>query len=98
MVSDHPSATKPDGDFCDTFRGQLFSISGQSKTVLPLSILPGGKAPLHPRCSHVLLPFDGSGLSDEELAERSQLPPEFIELGQRQASVNEYTRMWRERA
>ena len=41
-------------------------------------------------------PLDGSGYSDQELAEKSQLPEVFLELGKQGAGTSADTKAWRE--
>ena len=39
-------------DFCNAYKGKVFSISGETKGVVPLSKLPNGGPPFHPFCWH----------------------------------------------
>lgn len=64
------------GDFCDAYRGQVFSISGADPDYPPMSSMPGGGAPMHPRCHHYLIPYTGGKKASKEIpASLAQLGP-----------------------
>jgi hypothetical protein len=95
QISPNPSTI---GDWCDEYAGKVFSISGATTSVLPVSILPNRELPpFHVRCHHFAIPFSGDGYSDEDLASMSQLPEDYLELGRRGAGPDEYTKLWREK-
>jgi hypothetical protein len=56
QVSPNPSTI---GDYCDEYRGKVFSLSGTHPDYPPAASLPGGTCPMHPRCHHVLMPYLG---------------------------------------
>ncbi len=56
QVSPNPSTI---GDFCDEYRGKVFSLSGAHPDYPPVASLPSGTCPMHPRCHHVLTPYLG---------------------------------------
>ncbi len=88
QISDNPSTI---GDFCDLYRGHVFSLSGTHPLYPALSSVPNGGPPLHPWCRHTLLPFM-SDVADPELA---AIPDAFTELGSSgRASTNDFTRLW----
>lgn len=89
MVSPNPSTI---GDYCDEYRGKVFSLSGQSPVYPSVSMLPGGTAPMHPHCRHYLIPFTGmeTGLSEEGL------DPDFMQLSVNgETNPNVYQTLWR---
>lgn len=44
-------------DWCRFYENRVFSISGQSSEYPPLSQVPNGGCPMHPRCKHSETPF-----------------------------------------
>lgn len=50
-VTPNPSTT---GDWCDAYRGRVFSISGAHPSYPPLASIPNGGPPFHPWCKHGL--------------------------------------------
>lgn len=94
QVSPQPSTI---GDFCDVYRGKVFSISGKDPFFHPLKLIPNGGCPMHPWCHHTLLAFDPSGMTNVQLAERQYVPKEFLELGRLGAGANEFQAAWKAR-
>lgn len=63
------------GDYCDEYRGKVFSISGDDPNYPSVNTLPNGGCPMHPNCHHVLLPFVGEN-------DTGELPEEFAALAE----------------
>jgi len=82
------------GDYCDLYRGKVFSISGTDPDFPPLSLAPNGGTPFHPWCHHTLSPFDDSGITDKERQELADIPETFRELGLQQASPAQFMKAW----
>lgn len=55
-------------DWCRFYENRVFSISGQSSEYPPLSEVPNGGCPMHPRCRHSETPFIEK-FESEELVE-----------------------------
>jgi hypothetical protein len=92
QISDNPSTI---GDFCDLYRGKVFSISGTHPFYQPLSVVPNGGCPMHPWCRHTMSPYM-EDLNDASLA---YIPDEFISLSQtRNPSTNDFQRLWLQQA
>jgi len=88
QITNNPSMH---GDFCDLYRGKVFSISGTHPFYAPLSDVPNGGTPFHPWCKHDMLPFT-SNVEDAELAD---IPPEFLELAQDPTTtINDFQKLW----
>lgn len=87
QISPQPSTI---GDYCDAYRGQVFSVSGQSSSFPPLSITPQGGPPFHPWCHHYLLPIT----NERAASMKTVLPPGFASLGQRGANPREFQKLW----
>jgi hypothetical protein len=87
QISPQPSTI---GDFCDLYKGKVFSVSGTDPYYHPLSVVPNGGAPMHIWCHHYLLPFSGAVRS----ASLQSIPDEFLELGRSGASTAEFQRAW----
>lgn len=92
QISPQPSTI---GDFCDQYRGKVFSISGTDAFFHPLSVVPNGGCPMHPWCRHFLIPFTGvSSLTVAQLNQLQDIPQSFLELGRRNASANDFQKLW----
>lgn len=63
QISKNPSLI---GDYCDLYRGKVFSLSGSHAIFPPLSSAPNGGPPFHPWCRHTIKPFDDSGMTDDQ--------------------------------
>jgi len=94
QVSPNPSTI---GDYCDLYRGKVFSISGMHPIFPALSTAPNGGTPFHPWCKHTLAPFDASGLSDAKIRELANIPEDFMQLGMAGASANDFQKLWKSR-
>ena len=75
QISPNPSMH---GDWCDAYRGKVFSISGTTPGFVPLSNTPNGGAPFHPWCRHTLLPFDPAGRTEAEMESLAYVDPRFV--------------------
>lgn len=88
QISNNPSTV---GDFCDLYRGKVFSISGQHPFYPPLSSCPNGGTPFHPWCRHIMIPI----ALDENVAAFANIPKKFLDLGlDPEASVNDFQSLW----
>lgn len=84
-VSPNPSTI---GDYCDAYRGRVFSLSGNDPNFYPITALPGGTCPFHPHCRHFLIPFDGND-------NFPPLEPRFAQLAMSgESNPNVFQRMW----
>lgn len=83
------------GDYCDLYRGKVFSISGTHRFANPLSLAPAGGTPFHPWCHHWMIPFDESSVSPEKLRELTKIPKDFLDLARNNGSPNDFQRLWR---
>lgn len=86
QISPNPSTI---GDFCDAYRGKVFSVSGAHPFYYPLSWVPNGGPPMHIWCRHYLLPYEGPNL--EELR---NVPGDILEVGRSGAGTNEIQKLW----
>lgn len=86
QISPNPSTI---GDFCDAYRGKVFSVSGTHPFYYPLSWVPNGGPPMHIWCRHYLLPYEGPNL--EELR---NVPGDILEVGRSGAGTNEIQKLW----
>lgn len=66
------------GDWCDAYRGRVYSISGGHPIFPPLAGLPNGGPPFHPWCKHGLGIYVPEFNSDEENQERAATDPRFL--------------------
>lgn len=71
QVSPQPSTI---GDYCDEYKGKVVSRSGTHPLYPPMSILPNGGAPFHPRCHHVMRIYTG-------VDDTGDIGEAFVELG-----------------
>jgi len=89
QVSPNPSTI---GDYCDEYRGKVFSISGMHAHYPPVSEIPSGGCPMHPHCHHSLRPFTG-------MDDTGPVRQEFADLAAAGgAGPNDFQRMWNARA
>lgn len=92
-VTDNPSLI---GDYCDAYRGRVFSVSGTHPKYPPLASTPSGGPPFHPWCTHTLTPVtdgEASGLENalvdsEFLLEPGESAKRVDELWQRRNEKN----------
>ncbi len=83
------------GDFCNQYKGKVFSVTGAHPFFHSLEVMPNGGCPMHPWCRHVLLPFDETvKRSEQELLNLQYIPEDFLELGRRHATANEFQKLW----
>lgn len=87
-ISPNPSTI---GDYCDHYRGRVFSVSGQSQDFPPLSVCPNGGPPFHPWCHHYLIPIE----DPKKYIGQDPLTSQWIDLAQRGASPAEYQKVWK---
>lgn len=88
-ISPNPSTI---GDYCDEFRGKVFSLSGTHPRYPSITVCPGnGPPPFHPHCHHWILPF----IEGHDVDEFGEVDPEFLALSQDPtATPNDYQRLW----
>lgn len=91
MISEQPSTI---GDYCDLYRGRVFSISGRSSEFPALSLTPRGGPPFHAWCHHYLIAVSPDSAEVDSARNLSELPAEFVVLGQRGASPSEFQKLW----
>lgn len=91
QVSPQKSVT---GDFCDYFRGRVFSISGASDQFPPLTLCPSGGPPFHPWCQHKLIPVREKSIAVDRARKLPQLHNEFIALSTSGGSPSDYQRVF----
>jgi hypothetical protein len=75
IVSGQPSLT---GDYCNAYRGKVFSLSGEDRRYPPLASTPRGGPPFHPWCRHTLSVFDPSGFTANELEAKGHVPEVYL--------------------
>lgn len=89
-VTPNPSKT---GDWCDAYRGRVFSISGAHPIYPPLASTPNGGPPFHPWCRHSLGIFVESMHSPAERAEVAKVDPRFL-VKPNEDNPNRVAREW----
>jgi hypothetical protein len=89
-VSANPSKT---GDWCDAYRGRVFSISGAHPLYPALDSLPNGGPPFHPWCRHSLQIFVPQFHSEHEQREAAKVNPEFL-MRPNEENPNRLVRAW----
>jgi len=91
QVSTQPSII---GDYCDLYRGRVFSVTGKNPDFPPLSDCPNGGAPFHPWCRHYFIPIEEGSEAAEAAKQLPPIPPEFIAAARTGASPNEFMKLW----
>lgn len=66
------------GDYCDAYRGRVYSISGSDPVFPPLAALPNGGPPFHPWCKHGIGIYVPAFHTPEENEERANTDPRFL--------------------
>ena len=89
-VSTNPSKT---GDWCDAYRGRVFSISGAHPVFPPLSALPNGGPPFHPWCRHSLEVFVEQFHTPAQIKEVGKIDPQFL-MQPNEDNPNRVVRNW----
>ncbi len=89
MISPNPSTI---GDYCDEYRGKIFSLSGTNPRYPSIRLCPGGgPPPFHPHCHHYPIPV----FSQEMMEEGESVDNEFLELGAvAGATPNDFQKLW----
>lgn len=67
-------------DWCRFYENRVFSITGQSSEYPPLSQVPNGGCPMHPRCKHSETPFIEKFESKELIEYGKSLDDKFLGL------------------
>lgn len=88
-VSPNPSTIH---DYCDAYRGHVFSIGGHDSRFPPLAATPNGGPPFHPWCKHSISVFIPEFHSEEELKEWSDVDERFLMRGRE--DVTKLARDW----
>lgn len=89
-VTANPSKT---GDWCDAYRGRVFSISGAHPIYPPLSGLPNGGPPFHPWCRHSLAIFIEENYDEQQRAEFAKVDRQFL-MQPNEDNPNRVVRNW----
>ncbi len=89
QISPQPSLH---GDWCDAYRGRVFSISGATPGFATLDQLPNSGAPFHPWCRHTMQIFDPAGKTRAELLALGNVDERFL-LSQSN-DFNKMVRTW----
>jgi len=87
QVSDTPSII---GDFCDAYRGKVFSVSGTHPDFPPLARTPNTGPPFHPFCYHGISWYRGP-----ERAEMGRVDERFLLQGAGD-SFSKIQKRWKE--
>jgi hypothetical protein len=80
------------GDYCDAFRGKVFSISGGNRRFARLTDLPTDCPPFHPFCQHHLEIYFEELVSKEESDLAEGLDKKFLNKNH-----DELTKLWQAR-
>lgn len=91
QVSSQPSTI---GDYCDLYRGKVFSVSGTHPIFPPLSVAPSKGTPFHPWCHHTMSLFDDSRMTAQQKRELAAIPKEFLDLGRRGSGPSAFQSAW----
>lgn len=83
QVTNIPSAA---GDYCDAYKGRVFSLTGVTPGVPLLESTPNGGPPFHPWCRHEIVPV----LSTNDLT-----VPKNLLLQSGETNQNRISREWR---
>jgi len=75
QISNNPSTI---GDWCDIYRGRVFSISGTTPGFPALNQIPNQGAPFHPHCHHTMHAFNPAGFSADQLRELGNVEERFL--------------------
>jgi hypothetical protein len=89
-VSSNPSKN---GDWCDAYRGRVFSLSGAHPLYVPLNRTPNGGPPFHPWCRHVISIFIPELHSEAENQAFAAVNQEFLLQGN-ETDPNRLARAW----
>lgn len=66
------------GDFCDAYKGKVFSITGAMTGYAMLADLPNGGAPFHPWCQHFMVPFTEEEYTAAELEDLADVDDDML--------------------
>lgn len=92
LVRVSPNKSKT-GDWCDAYRGRVFSISGTHPVFPSLALTPNGGPPFHPFCRHDISIFDDSRFTAEQLATLGEVSEAFL-LSPVEENANRIARNW----
>lgn len=91
QISPQPSTI---GDYCDLYKGRVFSVKGAHPDFPPLTDCPNGGAPLHPWCRHFLIPLEPDSPAIQKALNLPPIPREFVEAARSGASPNKFMQLW----
>ena len=91
-VSSQKSLT---GDWCDAYRGRVFSLSGTSPTYPWIGLIPNGGPPFHPWCRHSMSIFISSLYSETQQRAFAETQSRFL-MRPNEKSPNRVIRNWNE--
>jgi len=89
-VSPNPSVGD---DWCNAYRGRVYSITGASPTYPPLASLPNGGPPFHPFCKHSISIHVPDFFSDKQNAAFANTQEQFL-MRPNEDSPNRVVRNW----
>ncbi len=89
MVSPNPSLR---GDWCDAYRGKVYSVSGGNPFYPPLNSIPPGP-PFHPWCRHFLSTFVPEKFTAKQQAQMADTNPAFL-MSPGEEDPNRVVRNW----
>lgn len=89
VVSPNPSTI---GDYCDAYRGKVFSISGADVRFPKLADTPNGGPPFHPHCHHWLGLYDLAGKSEADITAAGNVDRAYLLQG----ASDSANRIWRD--
>jgi len=93
VISPNPSMV---GDFCDAYRGKVFSLTGATPGFPLVERLPNGGPPFHPWCKHTASPFIARFYTDDEIEARKGVDETFLTREGR--DVGDIAKLWKEAA
>lgn len=94
QVSPNPSTI---GDYCDLYRGRVFSISGTTPGYPALADCPNGGPPFHPWCWHYLIPVQEDSSEALNAIGQESVPEQFTNLVRGGgATPAKLQKLWRE--
>jgi len=72
-------------DFCDAYRGRIYSLSGTDPLAPPLASLPNGGLLFHPNCLHALSAWVREFEGEAQYQARAVTDPRFLNISARVA-------------
>jgi hypothetical protein len=81
------------GDWCDAYRGRVYSLSGESPTYPWVGMIPNGGPPFHPWCRHSMDIFIPAFHSEAEQRAFANTQSRFL-MRPNESSPNRVIRAW----